>query len=111
VALLATCLLAVIIAWATLTPNPPTPDLDSPHADKIYHVVAFAVLVLPTAVLYARSLTWILPLACGFGIAIELVQPYTGRALEVADILADLVGCGVGTAVGLTLRAIVRRHT
>jgi len=105
-----TFFLAVIIAWATLTPTPPTPDLDSPHADKIYHVVAFAVLVLPTSVLYARSLTWVLPLACVFGIAIELVQPFTGRSAEVADILADLVGIGVGTAVGLTLSAIVRRH-
>lgn len=109
-ALLATLLLALTIVWGTLTPNPPTPDLNSPLSDKLYHVMAFAGLVFPTAWLYARSLAWILPLAVLFGGAIELVQPYMGREAEVADVLADLVGLALGTVTGLALRAWLRRH-
>lgn len=109
-ALLATFVLGVIIAWATLTPTPPTPNLNTLYVDKIYHVVAFAALIFPTALLYARALTWVLPLAGLFGVAIELVQPVTGRAAEAGDVLADLIGLGVGTAIGLTLRAWLRRR-
>ena len=110
-ALLATLLLAVTIAWGTLTPTPPTPDLMGPLSDKLYHVMAFAGLVFPTALLYARSLVCILPLAALFGGAIELVQPYMGREAEVADVLADLVGLALGTVTGLALRACLRTHT
>jgi hypothetical protein len=56
-----------------LTPKPPAPMLDNPLSDKFYHLVAFAALIFPTAVLYARSLVWILPLAALFGVAIELI--------------------------------------
>lgn len=109
-ALVATLLLAVSIAWLTLTPDPPTPDLNIPLADKLYHAMAFAALILPTALLYARSLKWILPLALLFGGAIELVQHYTGREPEVADFLADVAGLGMGTVMGLALRTWVRRR-
>ncbi|RFP88254.1 VanZ family protein [Rhodobacteraceae bacterium 63075] len=100
----------MIIAWATLTPNPRAPDLNSPLSDKAYHVMAFAGLVFPTALLYARSLIWILPLAVVFGVAIELVQPFFGREAEAGDVLADLIGIGVGTVIGLFLRALRRRR-
>ncbi|MBD3680024.1 MAG: VanZ family protein [Rhodobacteraceae bacterium] len=110
-ALLATGLLAAIIAWATLTPNPPTPELNRPLSDKFYHVMGFAGLVFPTALLYARSLIWILPLAVLFGVVIELVQPFFGREAEAGDVLADLIGLGMGTVIGLTLRAWLRRRS
>jgi len=74
-ALLATLLLAVTITWGTLTPTSPSPDLMGPLSDKLYHLMAFAGLVFPTAWLYARGLIWILPLAALFGRAIELLQP------------------------------------
>lgn len=108
-ALLSTLVLAMIIAWGMLHPKPPTPDLDIQRADKLYHVIAFAGLIFPTAMLFARSLIWILPLAAFFGGVIELVQPCVGRDAELADVLADLLGLGVGTVFGLTLRAWRRR--
>jgi VanZ family protein len=109
-ALLGTLVLAVTIAWGTLYPNSISPDLNSPLSDKILHVVAFAALIIPTATLYARSLIWILPLAGFFGGAIELVQPFIGREAEVADLLTDLVGLGLGTVIGLAIRGCLRRH-
>jgi VanZ family protein len=93
-----------------LTPKPPAPMLDNPLSDKFYHLVAFAALIFPTAALYARSLVWILPLSALFGVAIELIQPFFGRTAEVLDVVADILGLGVGTLLGLSLRAWLTRR-
>jgi len=96
-----------MIAYLTL--SPPNPDLGGFLSDKTYHVIAFAALVFPTALLYARSLFWVLPAAVLFGGSIELIQPYVGRAREMADFLADVLGAGFGVTLGLTIRAFL--HT
>jgi membrane associated rhomboid family serine protease len=102
--LLATALLAAVIAYLTLTP--PRPDaLDGLLSDKAYHVIAFAALIFPGAFLYLRSLIWLIPAVLVFGVAIELVQPLVGRSAERADFVAD----GVGVACGLILGLIMRR--
>jgi VanZ family protein len=110
IALAATCLIALTIAWATLTPNPPKPLPDRLLSDKFYHLVAFAALVFPSAALHARSLVWILPLSALFGVTIELIQPLTGRQSEALDVVANILGLGVGSLLGLTLRAWLNRH-
>ncbi|MFC6639855.1 teicoplanin resistance protein VanZ [Sulfitobacter sp. JBTF-M27] len=106
VALLATGLLAAIIAWLTL--SPPKQHVDGILSDKAYHAIAFAALALPCAVLYARALTWTMPIAALFGAAIELIQPIVGRSAETADFVADLVGLAIGVALGLFLRAKIQ---
>ena len=98
-ALLATALLAAAIAWLTL--SPPKQGPDGLLSDKAYHAIAFAALALPCAVLYARSLIWVLPWAALYGGVIELIQPSFGRSAEMADFIADLVGLGLGAAFGL----------
>lgn len=107
-ALVSTLLLAVIIAWGTLSPTPPTPDLDIRVADKVYHAVAFAALAFPAAWLHARSLLWLLPVALFFDVAIEVIQPYVSREAEAADVAADAVGLALGTALGLASRKWLR---
>lgn len=63
------------------------------------------------AFLYRRTRTrlWY---ALGFiamGIAIEFIQPYTGRQFELADMAADALGVLLGWAVALAaLRVGVR---
>ena len=104
-ALLATALLAAVIAYLTLTPPRPEAS-DGLLSDKAYHVIAFAALILPGALLYLRSLIWLIPAALVFGAAIERVQPYVGRSAEIADFAAD----GVGLACGLILGLIMRRR-
>jgi VanZ family protein len=104
VALLATAVLAVTIAFLTL--SPPTLDLRGSLPDKLYHFTAFAALAFPCALLYARILVWVLPAALLFGGVIELIQPYIGRSGEGADFLADVLGVIFGAALGLTLRAV-----
>ena len=104
-ALLATALIAAAIAYLTLTP-PRLEALDGLLSDKANHVIAFAALIFPGALLYLRSLIWLIPAALVFGAAIELVQPLVGRSAEMADFVAD----GVGVACGLILGLILRRR-
>lgn len=102
-ALLATTILAVVIAYPTLTP----PRLEAPGgflSDKASHVMAFAALIFPGALLYLRSLVWLIPATLIFGAAIELVQPLVGRSAEIADFVADIVGVACGLIFGLTMR-------
>ena len=102
-ALLATTILAAVIAYLTLTP--PRPEaLDGLLSDKAYHAIAFAALIFPGALLHLRSLIWLIPAAFVFGAAIELVQPLVGRSAEVADFVADIVGMACGLALGLIVR-------
>ena len=106
-AIFATGALAVAIAYLTLTPLQVDLDLGS---DKLHHFIAFGALVLPCALLYARTLIWVLPAAIMFGGVIELIQPYVGRGRELADFGADAVGVVIGAAIGLTLRAIATKY-
>jgi len=108
VALLATGVLAVTIAVLTLSAA--NPKLGGSGWDKLYHLTAFAALVFPCALLYARTMVWLLPSALLYGGAIELIQPYVGRSGEGLDFLADALGVAFGAALGLTLRAILTRR-
>ncbi|WP_176440241.1 VanZ family protein [Boseongicola aestuarii] len=102
-ALLSTIILASVIAYLTLTP----PRLEASYdllSDKAYHVIAFAALIFPGALLYLRSLIWLIPAALVFGAAIELVQPLVGRSAEMADFAADIIGVACGLILGLTMR-------
>lgn len=104
-AIFATVILAAAIAYLTLIPQ----SLNmGPGTDKLYHFIAFTALVFPCALLFARTLKWVLPAALLFGGAIELIQPYVGRGGELADFVAGVVGLVIGAAVGLTLRSSVR---
>ena len=106
-AILATTILAAVIAYLTLTP-PHSQMSDGLLSDKAYHVIAFAALVFPSALLYQRSLIWLIPAALMFGAAIELIQPWVGRSAEIVDFIADAVGVLIGTLTGLALRLRTR---
>lgn len=106
----ATIAMAALVGFLTL--GPPSGDIaEFPHADKVWHFLGFAALVLPTALLTPRDLPKALILLILFGAAIELVQPFVGRARELADFLTDVLGLGAGAWAGLALRACFRRET
>ncbi|MFV0515662.1 MAG: VanZ family protein [Jhaorihella sp.] len=102
-----TAVLAVAIGLLTLLPLAAPPGM--PGADKSHHVIAFAALTLPCALLHPRLLVWLLPAAVLYGGAIEIVQPSVGREGEWADFLADALGAGFGTAAGFALRLLLKR--
>lgn len=103
--LVSTLAIAVLIAVLTLTPTPHMPRGDF-HWDKLAHLVAFLVLVLPTAALWPRVAAWVGVLAVLYGGAIEVIQPFTGRSAEFADLLADGIGVALGFILGTTLRRV-----
>lgn len=92
-----------MIAYLTLTP--PQPDaIDGIFSDKSYSVIALAALIFPRALLYLRSLIWLIPAALVFGAVIEFVQPLVGRSAELAVFVADIAGVACGIILALTMR-------
>lgn len=91
----------VSISWLAFTPNPP-PAADLGW-DKANHFTAFGTLAFlgmqclrPRA---SRAL-WVLAAAFAFGVLIELVQSQIpGRDADAQDVVADMIGAGVGLAV------------
>ena len=74
--------------------------------DKVEHALAFLVLTLLAASGWRQLPLWFISLAMmTYGLLIELIQGWPGlqRSPSFADVLADLVGIGLG----LTLVAIL----
>jgi len=103
--ILATASIAIAIALLTLS-GPLQMPVGFQMSDKIYHAIAFAALVLPTAILWPRRLLAVASGGIIYGIAIELVQPYLGRTAEFGDILANCVGVGLASLVGVIAAGI-----
>lgn len=99
--------LAIVIAIGAFSPPPEVPG--PPNNDKLLHAIAFAALILPTAALIPRHLGWMVALAVGYGIAIELIQPLVDRSREFLDLVADCGGLAVGVVIGLLLHKLIRR--
>lgn len=96
----------VTLAAITLLSLWPLPQLPAvPGGDKLHHLVAYTVLMLPVAL--RKPLRW--PLIGVFFVAwsgaIELIQPYVNRYGEVFDLLAN----GLGVLCGVVLAEGVRR--
>lgn len=107
-ALALTALLTVAILVATLTPMK-APAIAGTN-DKIHHMTAFAILVLPVALLRPRWLVVTAIFAAFLGGMIEIIQPYVGRDRSIWDWYADLCGIGIGSVIGLLLnRMLVAR--
>lgn len=73
--------------------------------DKILHFGGYATLAL----IFTLSLRPILyiPTLVGLalmGLAIEFIQPYTGRSFDLTDALANGIGIAVGAMAGLFIR-------
>ena len=98
-----TIIIAFAIGLATLTPVEKLPTVSG--SDKVYHLISFAMLTLPIAIIRPRAIWIILSLSIAFGGAIELLQPLVNRNCEMADFLADAVGAILGVLVAGALRA------
>lgn len=101
-----TVLIAVAIVYLTLSQSSGSKDFFIP--DKVAHAIAFFVLVFPVSLMHRWGFLWIVPLAAGFGWAIEVIQPHFGRGREIEDFYADLIGIAAGTAAGTSIRLLRR---
>ncbi|MCM1517873.1 MAG: VanZ family protein [Pseudoflavonifractor sp.] len=113
---LPTALVAGLILYLTLAPNP-LPDTDIPlfdGADKVVHAVMMLALMLTMSFDYARQQydtavsrlsTGVYTVICAitvlFGGATEVIQYLMGmgRSADVADFLADTAGALVGLII------------
>ena len=93
----ATIAIAFAIGLATLTPVETLPNVSG--SDKLYHLISFAILTLPIAIIRPHALWIILGLSIAYGGAIEIIQPLVNRNCEMADFLTDAGGAVVGVLV------------
>ena len=98
------------IVWLSLTPSPPTIDIQS--GDKLGHFMAYGALMSWFSFLYSKAGTR-LAYAAGFvamGIGLEFVQGWLGyRTFEVFDMLANSIGVLLGLALALAMPRITAR--
>ena len=99
----ATIIIAIAIGLATLTPVEKLPTVSG--SDKAYHLISFAILTLPIAIIRPNAMWIILSLTIAFGGAIEVLQPLVNRNCEMTDFLADAVGAMLGVIVARLLKA------
>jgi VanZ family protein len=65
-------------------------------SDLIYHGLAYCGLIFLFLKGYPRKISLILGLLFFQGVAIEIIQPYTGRFFEWWDMLANSLGLLLG---------------
>lgn len=97
------------MVYALLSPRPLVP----PHTKLIFsfsHLCSFAVLACLITLVYARwrFALWAI-LLLFWCVASEILQRYTGRCFEYTDIVQNVIGTGLGLAVGLALRRLAQR--
>jgi VanZ family protein len=95
-------LLAAIV-WLSLTPSPPSIDID--QGDKLGHSFSYAAAMFCFAQLYLRTAVrarYAVGLVA-LGIALEFIQDKVGRDFELADMLADAIGVALGWAAAQAL--------
>ena len=99
------CAAVALVVYASLMPAddlPPTPE----GADKVQHFLAYALLAAGAVQLFARRLS--LLSACAalalLGVGIEQLQAgmELGRAMELHDALANMLGVLAGLATLFT---------
>lgn len=102
--LVLTLLMTLAIGLTTLMPSSsgPAPLLG---LDKVAHLLAFGLLVIPITVRYPKHWPVIWMAALTYGGLIEIVQPYVGRGAEWADLVAN----GVGAAFAIALVHLYQR--
>ncbi len=89
----------------TLFPSVPVPEPNwLTKVDKLYHMMAFAALVIPAALFDRGAVRWLVIGGLILGAAIEVIQPSVGRDADVMDFLADATGLFLGLGLGWLLR-------
>ncbi|KUJ80806.1 hypothetical protein AVO45_07175 [Ruegeria marisrubri] len=105
--LVLTLALMVLITAASLLPKE---SAAGPGAvDKPMHVIAYAVAVLPAAVVPSGPVLWLAAWVVAWGGAIELLQPLVGRSMKLSDMAANAVGVLVGLLVAFLVQRLLNR--
>ncbi|NWH05851.1 VanZ family protein [Desulfobacter latus] len=104
-----TFLILTIITILSLLPLDALPP--APGTDKTHHFIAYAMLMLPTAL--RKPANWIL-LGLFFILysgAIELIQPFINRYGEWMDLFANSAGIICGAIIAMLINFIMSAKT
>jgi len=100
----------VAITFLSLWPLEQLPSV--PGTDKTHHLIAYALLMFPTALRKPKNWLLIGLLFIAYSGTIELLQPYVNRYGEWLDMLANSAGVACGAlAAGLVNVLVARRKT
>lgn len=96
--------LAATIVWLSLTPSPPTIDVE--QGDKLGHFLAYGSLMFWFCLLYPRraarvayAIAW-----TGMGVGLEFIQGHLGyRTYEVYDMYANALGVLIGWSLAFAV--------
>lgn len=91
--------------WILLTPRPPPSGTSVAGSDLVKHAILFALLASLAAFAFPRRRSWtIVGALIAYGVAIEILQPLTGRDASALDAVADAVGALAVVVVRLVTR-------
>tara|TARA_B110000008_G_scaffold170305_1_gene170066 strand:+ start:45 stop:401 length:357 start_codon:yes stop_codon:yes gene_type:complete len=96
-----TIFLLLVITFLSLYPITELPETQ--EIDKIYHLVAYFLLALPSGLKKPNKWVLIIFLFIIFGGVIEIIQPYVNRYGEWLDFFANTIGVISGFFVGVFL--------
>jgi len=101
--LFSTFFILTLITIFSLKPLDALPAV--PGTDKTHHFIAYAALMLPTAIRKPKHWLFITLLFAMFSGAIELIQPYVNRHGELKDLVANVTGLACGLIIAKILRS------
>ncbi len=97
-----------ILTFITVLSLWPLEELSSvPGSDKTHHIIAYAMLMLPTAIRKPDYLPAIGLFFVGWSGAIELLQPLVNRYGELQDLAANIIGLVSGFGIVQIIKWIV----
>jgi glycopeptide antibiotics resistance protein len=99
---------SLVLLWAFLTPVAELPDVPG-ISDYVWHLVIFAILVLPLMATVPAKRLPLAVLAIAFGTAIEFGQPYFGRGFQIHDLAANALGVCAGWWLSSKITAFFNR--
>ncbi len=98
-----TALLLLAITLLSLMPiNGNAPAI--PGSDKLHHLGAYALLMLPMGLRHNRHWWWFAIAFIAYSGAIELLQPFVERRAEWLDLLANSCGICLGGLLAMVIK-------
>ena len=98
--------IALAIIGLSLLPLAQLPDVSG--SDKTHHLIAYAVLAIPTAIAMPRRIWTMALLYICLGGLTELIQPYVNRYGEWLDFIANATGVLIGSVFGLLANKFIK---
>ena len=92
-------LLLLSVSFLSLSPHEELPEVAG--SDKTHHLIAYALLAIPTALRRPNGWRYIILFFAIYSGAIEVIQPYVNRYGEWTDFTANLAGLLIGSIIVL----------